>query len=65
MADLHEYEITDKSGNVYTMQLSDDDAKRFPHARKLSAHRGKAEPEKPAAQQQHRHDQVSNRARRN
>lgn len=36
MADLYNYEVTDQqTGAISTMQLSEDDAKRFPNARKL------------------------------
>jgi hypothetical protein len=64
MSGLHEYEVTEKDGSITTLQLSDDDAKRLPHARKVGAHsEPKAETET-AAPKAHRHEPVHHRARR-
>lgn len=35
MSDMHEYEITEPDGTTTTVQLTDEDAKRFPDAKKL------------------------------
>lgn len=37
MAELYEYEVTDDHGNPTTMQLTEEDAKRFPGAKKGGA----------------------------
>jgi len=69
--ELHEYEVTDHTGTVSTVQLTEEDAKAYPHARKTGKRvtaeqqtgqqqsTGKATPNTAA----HQHDQVQNRAR--
>jgi hypothetical protein len=73
MGTLHEYEVTEKDGSVTTLQLSDDDAKRLPDARKVGQ-RSKAtgakhddddaEAETKHEPVKHPHPQAHNRSRR-
>jgi hypothetical protein len=72
MPELSEYEITEPNGVVTRLQLTDDDAKKFPHAKKVgTVHAEKTDASeddatdtgKPAGTT-HQHEQVQNRARR-
>jgi len=65
MPKLHQYEITE-NGSKHTLQLTEEDAKRFPHARKLGdTAKQTSEPTPAPAPQPHHHEPVRNRARRN
>jgi len=71
MSDLNEYEVTRDDGTKVTVQLTEADAKNYPHARKV----GKRAERSEQAEQQggaktptpgpstHTHGQVQNRAR--
>lgn len=65
MADMHEYEVEQPDGTTITMQLTDEDAERFPNAKKL----GKVETadtrrEDEGGTTRTAHEPVGNRARR-
>ena len=68
MPELSEYEITDDKGVTTNIQLTDDDAKKFPHAKKVGAVHIETTTadEQQAAEQHahHKHEPVSDRARR-
>jgi hypothetical protein len=57
MSELAEYELPDGT----TMQLSEEDAKRFPEAKKV----GRVQQQATPSESKQQHEQVQNRARRN
>ena len=62
MSQVHDYEVTAPNGTVTTMQLTEEDAKRFTNARKVTKqHKAPADKAEPPA---HGHEQVQNRSRR-
>jgi len=73
MPHLNEYEITGENGIVTRVQMTDDDAKKFPNAKKVGSGEHDApkatetKADAPAADAPvtgHQHDQVSNRSRK-
>jgi len=73
MPELGEYEITEKNGMVTTVQLTEEDAKKVPHAKRIgTVHVEETSDDEPTTTTtttgtttgEHEHEPVSNRARK-